>query len=77
MLLRLVVVSPFNAPALPATVMMPALETVPEATNFVGENAQVPVRSSKVDCELCTLSDTAVRHEDAAKITSDTLARIV
>ena len=70
-------VSPFNVVSLPATVITPADVTLPEATNFVGENAQVPAKSSADDCELCTLADTAVRHDDAAKITSDTLARIV
>ena len=77
MSLAVAVVSPAKVVWLPDTVITPAVVTLPEATNFVGENAQVPARSSEVDWELCTLSDTAVRHDDAAKMTSDTLARIV
>ena len=75
--LAVAVVSPLSVTWLPDTVMMPAVVTLPDWTNLVGEKAQVPARLRAVDCELCTLSETAVRHDDAAKMTSETLARIV
>lgn len=62
---------------LPIIVMIPAVETVPDATYFVGVTAQTVLRSKPVDNELWTASVTDVRHDDAAKITSDTFARTV
>ena len=66
-----------KAPLLALTVMTPAGETEPDITYLVGENVHTVDKSNAVLWVDCTASVTAVRQDDAAKTTSDTLARTV
>lgn len=78
--------APANARVL--TVIAPVFAVTTLRTYFVGELASVPVGSpdshpqpfatgKTVLLVDCTVSVTLVRHDDAAKMTSDTLARRV
>lgn len=73
------VVAPPKAPALPVAVMMPLASTLPDATYFVTEKLQAAgsVVETSAFWAVCTISVTVVRQDDAARITSDTLARTV
>ena len=73
-------VDPPRFVTLATTVMSPAVPTDPEATYFVavkvhGAAASAATMLGVVDD--CTSSVIAVRHDDAARITSDALARTV
>ena len=77
MLFAVGVTAPPKVVALPTTLITPAAVIVPEATYLVGVNVQADDRSRAVLSELCTASVTAVRQLEAARMTSDTLARTV
>lgn len=78
MALALALVDPPSAPSLAITLITPLLSDVPLCTCFVFEMAQpeMALEASTVG-EVCSASVTAVRHDEAAKMASETLARTV
>ena len=70
---------PPRAVALPTTVITPLPSTEAEATYLVAETEHTPGNTEDTSGVLavCTASLTAARHDEAAKIISETLVRMV
>ena len=78
MAFAVLLVDPRSEPSLPITLITPLLSDVPLCTFFVLEMAQPEMALAALLLgEVCNASVIAVRHDEAAKITSETLARTV